>query len=334
MLPEYKDPHARPLDIRSAAMSLLAILAVIYGLKEMAQDGVSAEPLVAIAFGVILGALFVRRQLTLASPLIDVRLFRIPAFTASLGSYLLGIFVAVGFFIFVAQYLQLVLGLSPFVAALWSLPSFVGFTVGSVVSPKLVHRYRASTLMGGGLALAAIGAAIMLGLRLDDAGISLGVLTAASLVMSLGLSPVVMLATELIVGSAPPEQAGAATGMSETSGELGGALGIAILGSLGTALYRRELAQEMPARVPAPVADVARDTLGGAMEVARTLPGDVAGALIATAHSSFLEALQLVAAVTAVVALLAAIGAAYALRSVPRRGAQPPAERAAEPASA
>src|SRR5688572_6892623 len=109
MLPEYKDANARGLDIRSAAMSLLAILSIVYALKEIAQDGVSAEPFAAIAFGLVLGVLFVRRQLTLASPLIDVRLFRIRAFSASLGAYLLGIFIAVGFFLFIGQYLQLVL---------------------------------------------------------------------------------------------------------------------------------------------------------------------------------------------------------------------------------
>jgi DHA2 family multidrug resistance protein-like MFS transporter len=334
MLPEYKDPSARGLDIRSAAMSLLAILGVVYALKEIAQDGVSAEPIAAIAFGVVLGVLFVRRQLTLASPLIDVRLFRIRAFSASLGAYLLGIFIAVGFFIFIAQYLQLVLGFSPFVAALWSLPSFVGFTVGSLTSPKLIHRFPPAWIMGGGLAGGGLGAALLLGIRPGDGAVSLGFIVAASLVMSLALAPVVTLATELIVGSAPPEQAGAATGMSETSGELGGALGIAILGSVGAAVYRRELAQEMPSGVPAEVADAARDTLGGAMEVARTLPSDVAGALVAAAQSSFIEGIQLVAGVTAVVAIAAAILAASALRSVRKRGDQPPAEPAPEPAPA
>lgn len=315
-------------------MSLLAILSVVYALKEIAQDGLSAEPIAAIAFGVVLGVLFVRRQVTLASPLIDVRLFRIRAFSASLGAYLLGIFIAVGFFIFIGQYLQLVLGLSPLVAALWSLPSFVGFTVGSIASPKLIHRFPPSWVMGAGLASGGVGAALLLGLRSGDSAVSLVFIVAASLVMSLALAPVITLATELIVGSAPPEQAGAATGMSETSGELGGALGIAILGSLGTAVYRRELAREMPAGVPAEVADAARDTLGGAMEVARTLPSDVAGALVASAHSSFIDGLQLVAGVTAVVAIAAAILAASALRSVRKRGDEPPAEQVAEPAPA
>ncbi|MGH2489496.1 MAG: MFS transporter, partial [Candidatus Limnocylindria bacterium] len=259
-LPEYRDPNARRLDLQSAAMSLVAILAVVFGLKELAQDGISALPILSIVAGGLLGMMFVRRQLRLESPIIDVRLFEIPAFTASLGTYLLGIFVVVGYFLFIGQYLQLVLGLSPLVAALWSLPSAIGFIVGSVAAPRIIHRFRPSVVMGTGMAVAGVGAVLLLGLGLDG-GSSLFIIVVASVVLSLALAPVITLATELIVGSAPPEQAGAATGISETSGELGGALGIAILGSLGTAVYRTGVADALPSGIPASVADAARDTL-------------------------------------------------------------------------
>ena len=103
-------------------MSLLAILGVVYGLKEIAQDGIAPCRSSRSSPGCCSGIVFVRRQLRLESPIIDVRLFRIRAFSASLGTYFLGIFVVVGYFLFIAQYLQLVLGLSPLEAALWSLP--------------------------------------------------------------------------------------------------------------------------------------------------------------------------------------------------------------------
>ena len=326
-LPEYKDPEARRLDLRSAAMSLLAILAVVYGLKEIAQDGVAPLPLASIVGGIVLGALFVRRQLHLESPIIDVRLFRIRAFSASLGTYLLGIFVVVGYFLFIAQYLQLVLELSPIEAAVWSLPSAIGFIVGSMVAPKIIHRFRPAVIMGVGMAIAAVGTITLLGLGLDPAtGIVL--IVVASIVISLGLAPVITLATELIVGSAPPEQAGAATGMSETSGELGGALGIAILGSLGTAVYRTEVADRLPPDLPPAVVDAARDTLGGAVAIAQTLPEEAGAALVSVAQVAFIDALHFVAAVAAVGAILTAIGAAAALRSVPPR-AEPTPEAAA-----
>jgi DHA2 family multidrug resistance protein-like MFS transporter len=317
-LPEYRDPNARRLDLRSAAMSLLSILAIVYGLKEIAQDGIAAVPVLSIIAGVLLGVVFVRRQLRIASPMIDVRLFRIRAFAASLGTYLFGIFVVVGYFLFISQYLQLVLGLSPIQAALWSLPSALGFIVGSVGAPRVIHRFRPSVIMGVGMTVSAVGTAVLLGLGLDG-GTGILLIVLASIVISLGLAPVITLATELIVGSAPPEQAGAATGISETSGELGGALGIAILGSIGTAVYRTEVADSVPSGIPAEVADAARDTLGGALALAETLPDAVGAVLVTAAQTAFIDALHFVAAVAAVLAVVTAIAAATALRKVPAR---------------
>jgi DHA2 family multidrug resistance protein-like MFS transporter len=332
-LPEYRDPDARRLDLRSAAMSLLAILAIVYGLKEIAQDGIAGVPVLAIVGGIVLGILFVRRQLHLESPVIDVRLFRIRAFSASLGTYLLGIFVVVGYFLFIAQYLQLVLGLSPIEAAVWSLPSAVGFIVGSVAAPKIIHRVPPSVIMGAGMAIAAVGTATLLGLGLD-AGSGIVLIIVASIVISLGLAPVITLATELIVGSAPPEQAGAATGMSETSGELGGALGIAILGSVGTAVYRTEVADTLPPGIPAEAVDAARDTLGGAIAVSQTLPASLGAELVAATQVAFIDAIHLVAAVAAVGALVTAVGAAAVLRGVPARAEPATDANVAEPLTA
>jgi len=324
-LPEYRDPNARGLDLLSAGMSILAILGVVYGLKQIAQDGVSLPPILAILAGLLLGLVFVRRQLGLASPIIDVSLFRIRAFSASLGTYLLGIFVVVGYFLFIAQYLQLVVGLSPLVAALWSLPSAAGFVIGSTIAPMIIHRFRPAVVMGVGMGIAAVGTALLVGLSVDGDLGDLLLIVAASIVISLGLAPVITLATELIVGSAPSEQAGAATGMSETSGELGGALGIAILGSVGTAVYRSEVASSVPAGIPAPAADAARDTLGGALAIAQTLPGELGATLAAAAQVAFVDALHFVAAVAVIGAVVTAIAAAVALRGVPPRS-EPPAE--------
>jgi predicted MFS family arabinose efflux permease len=227
VLPEYRDPEAGRLDLPSAILSLVAVLSVIFGLKQIAQDGFSALPVVAIVGGLVAGGVFVRRQLTLPQPMVDLRLFRIPAFSGSLAINFVSIFVAVGYFLFIAQYLQLVLGLSPLTAGLWSLPSAVGFIVGSQVAPRLVRVVRPAYIIGAGLAMAAIG---LLVLTQVGATGGLAPLVLASLVISLGLAPVLTITTDLIAGSAPPEQAGAASGISETGAELGGALGIAILG--------------------------------------------------------------------------------------------------------
>ena len=326
-LPEYRDPNAGRLDLVSVAMSLLAILGVVFGLKQLAQDGVSTTPVIVIVAGLLVGFLFVRRQLSLESPIIDVRLFRIPAFSASLGTYFLGIFVVVGYFLFISQYLQLIRGLSPLNAALWSLPSALGFIVAGIAAPRIIHRFRPSVIMGVGMAVAAVGTAMLLGLSVEGEG-GLVLIAVASTIISVGLGPVITLATELIVGSAPPEQAGAATGISETSGELGGALGIAILGSIGTAVYRAEVADALPPGIPAQITDAAQDTLGGALAIAQTLPGEVAAAVVAAAQVAFVDALHLVAAVAAILAVVTAIAAAIALRKVPARS-EPPEEEAA-----
>jgi DHA2 family multidrug resistance protein-like MFS transporter len=299
VLPEYRDPDAGRLDLVSAAMSVVAVLAVIYGLKEIAQDGIGATAVGSIAAGLAMGVAFVRRQRLLADPMIDVGLFRITAFNAALGTNFLAIFVVVGYFLFVAQYLQLVVGLSPLEAGLWSLPSAFGFIVGSQLAPRIVHRIRPALLIGGGLAVAAAGLAL-----LAQVGATGGLLTlvTASLIISLGLAPVFGLTTELIVGSAPPERAGAASGISETGAELGGALGIAVLGSVGVAVYRGVLADHLPAAVRAEAAAIARDTLGSAVAVAGQLPEDLRATLLATAREAFVQGMQLTSAIAAVVA--------------------------------
>jgi DHA2 family multidrug resistance protein-like MFS transporter len=313
VLPEYKAPDAGRLDLVSAALSLVAILSIIFGLKQMAQDGVATSPVAFVAVGLVVGALFVRRQLTLADPMIDLRLFRIPAFSASLVVNVLAIFVAVGYFLFVAQYLQLVLGLSPLEAGAWSVPSAIGFVIGSNLAPRIVRVVRPAYVMATGLGLAAVGLAVLTQVGATD---GLATVVLASVVISLGLAPVFGLTTELIVGSAPPERAGAASGVSETGAELGGALGISILGSIGVAIYRGDITRALPADIPTAAADAARDTLGAAVSTAADLPAAVGATLVTIAQNAFVEGMQVAATISAVVAVGVAVLVLVALRDV------------------
>jgi DHA2 family multidrug resistance protein-like MFS transporter len=322
VLPEYRDPNAGRLDLVSAAMSLVAVLTVVFGLKQIAQDGVGALAVLSIVIGVVVGIAWVRRQLASADPMIDLRLFRLPSFSASLVVNFLTIFVAVGYFLFVAQYLQLVLGLSPLVAGLCSVPSAIGFIVGSNAAPILVRRVRPAYVMGGALALAAIGLVV-----LSQVGTSNGlpIVISASVVIALGLAPVLTLTTDLVVGAAPPERAGAASGISETAVELGGALGISVLGSIGLAIYRTDLAQ-LPSTLPVEAAAVARDTLGGAVKVAASLPGPIGAAVLEVSRGAFVQAMQVAAVICAFVAVAVAVFATAALRRVSsgtQEGAEP-----------
>jgi DHA2 family multidrug resistance protein-like MFS transporter len=307
LLPEYRDPNAGRPDVISAAQSLFAVLLVIYGLKQIAQDGVGWIPVLCILVGVAIGVGFVKRQKHLADPLIDLRLFRVPAFSASLLTYMLGTFIAFGAFLFTAQYLQLVLGFSPLKAGLWMLPSFCAFIIGSTLTPVIVRQTGAASAMAGGLVLAAAG----YGLLTQVHGSSdLATLVTAFFISSLGLAPVFTLATDLIVGTAPPERAGAAAAVSETSSELGGALGIAILGSIGTAVYRTQVATAIPPGVPPEAVSAARGTLGGALAVAERLPEQLSTAVLGPAREAFTQGMQLNAAICAVIALGTAVVAA------------------------
>ena len=314
LLPEYRDPDAGRLDLSSAALSLVAILAMIFGLKEIAQNGLGSLPVSSVVAGIGVGVVFARRQRTLADPMIDLTLFRIRSFNASLATNMLGIFIAVGYFLFVAQYLQLVLGLSPLQAGMWSLPSAAGFIVGSTFAPRILRRIRPAPVIGAGLAMGALGLAM---LTQVDGSADLSILVAASLIISLGLSPVFTATTDLIVGSAPPERAGAASGISETGAELGGALGIAVLGSIGTAVYRAELADRLPRDVPVEAAASARDTLGAAMGAAEQLPDGMGEALVAVARDAFIQGMRVSSAIATAVAIGVALLAVVMLRNVP-----------------
>jgi MFS transporter, DHA2 family, multidrug resistance protein len=313
LLPEFRDPEAGRLDLTSAALSLVAVLAVIYGLKQIAQDGPGWSPALAIAAGLAVGGAFLHRQGRLADPLIDLRLFRAPAFSAALAVYTLGFFVNFGALLFIAQYLQLVLGLSPLEAGAWTVPAAAGFIVAAMLTPVIVRRVRPGSVVPGGLALAAIGFGL---LTRVDAASGLAVLVIGYVVVSLGLAAVFTLATDLMLENAPPERAGAASAIAETGSEFGGALGIAILGTIGTAVYRSQVADAVPAGVPPPAAEAARDTLGGAVAAGDQLPDPFAAELLDAAREAFTQGLQLAAGISATVVIVAAALAVVLLRRV------------------
>ncbi len=304
LLPEYRDPNAGRADLPSAALSLAAMLALVYGLKQVAQDGVTPTALVTALAGLALGLVFVRRQRRLVDPLIDLSLFRIPAFSAALATYGIGIFVVFGGFLFIPQYLQLVLGMTPLEAGLWTLPWALSFIVGSNVTPILARRIDPAWLMGGGLVLAALGFGVLLGI---DAGSGLTLIVLGSIAFSLGMSPAFTLTNDLIIGSAPPERAGAAAGVSETAAEVGGALGIAVLGSIGVAVYRRGVDDVLPGTLSAEEAEAAQGTLGGALEVSAGLPAASGDVLVTAAEAAFTTGLHLGALIAAIASLALAV---------------------------
>ncbi len=314
LLPEFKDPKSHKLDIISAALSLATILFVIYGIKHIAQDGWwQLQSIMFVSIGVALGIVFLHRQRKLEYPLIDLRLFRLPTFNTALVTLLLGVFVAFGVFLFLSQYLQLVLGLSPLEAGIWMLPWALAFVVGSTLTPRIVHKIPPILIIAGGLAVTAAGFGMLIQI---DASTSFLYLSTGLVISSLGLAPVFTLTTDLVVGSAPPERAGAASAISETIAELGGALGIAILGSIGTSIYRIELARTIPAGIPSNAQEAAIESLSGAKNLAEHLPTGLGSMLFDIALDSFIHGLQFTVIISAAVAGITAALVFVKLRKV------------------
>lgn len=311
LLPEYRDPDAGRLDPASMAQSLFAVLAVVYGLKRIAEYGADTRGLLVLAAGLVLGVLFVRRQRHLDYPFLDVTLFRRPAFSAAIVAYALAGLSMMGVYIFMTQYLQLVLGLSPLEAGFATVPWSLCFTVGSLLAPKLARHWGARRVMVRGLLVAAVGFGIT-ALVVPPHG--LWILIAGMLAMSIGMAPVFTVGNELIITTAPPERAGAASALAETSAELSGALGIALLGSAGMALYRFWLEPALPADLAQAAAGHALSTLGGAIATAETLPAGQAAAIETTARAAFTDAMRLVAVFGGTMMLLAAWMASHLMR--------------------
>lgn len=305
LLPEYRDPQAGQLDLPSVGLSLGTVLPLIWGLKQLAENGATAAAFAALAIGLGVGLLFVRRQGRLAYPLLDLSLFRRAAFSAALTTYALSCLAMFGVYIFITQYLQGVLGLSPLAAGLATVPWALSFVVGSLLAPRLAQRWPAHRLLAGALFMSAIGFALLLATNHERA--TLPVLIVATVIMSLGLAPVFTIGTEIVVTSAPPERAGAASAMAETASEFSGACGIAIFGSLGTLLYRERLLAALPAEMPADSALAAGATLGGALSTAAALPEALGEALRVAARHAFTDALHATAAAGALLLLLAAV---------------------------
>jgi DHA2 family multidrug resistance protein-like MFS transporter len=316
LLPESRDPSAGRLDITSAALSLVAILAIIYGIKRIASDGSSMAAAVAIISGIVIGVVFLRRQKTLDDPIIDLELFRVPAFRTSVGAQLIALIAIAGAYFFTVQYLQLVLDLSPLIAGLWLLPPTIAGMAGSMLAPVVARRIRPASVMGGGLIMAAVGFTMLTQLSREG---GLPLLVGAFIIVSIGISATMTITTDLIVGVAPPERAGAASAISETSSELGLALGIATIGSIGTAVYRRDMAGAIPAGIPAEAADAARDTLGSALAVGARLPGEIGAHLIELARAAFSHALQVSVIAAAILVTALAVVVVATLKHIPAR---------------
>lgn len=285
LLPEFRSPSPGRLDPLSAVLSLGALLPFIYGLKKAAEGG-GPELLAVFAFAAASGWLFVRRQLRLEDPLLDLSLFRMRVFSAGLGSLLAANLVMGGVMLLFIQYLQMVKGLSPAVAGAWLLPFSLASMAASLAAPALARRFGVKPTMLAGLALAAAGLVVAaVYLAPDTPAVGTGAVAA---VIALGMTPLGVLVMTEVMAAAPEERSGSAAAVNETFGEMGVSLGVAVMGALAAAFYRPLMAGSLPAGTPEEAAGPAQDSLAGAVSAADRLPGGSGAELVSAAHTAFL----------------------------------------------
>ena len=351
LIPESRDPNPGRVDVPSILLSLLAMVPVVYGIKILATHGLAAEPLAAVGFGLVTGYVFIRRQRFLlqagqtqagqtqagqaqagqaqdaqaqgaagqrnrTAPLLDVSLFGNRVFSTAITANVLALFSFNGFILFLAQHLQLLEGQSPSESGVAMVPALVATVVAGLLVVPLVRKVRPGFVVAGGLLLSAAGYFLV---AFGDHGNGPALLLAALLVLCLGVGAAETISNDLILGAAPAEKSGAAAAISETGYEIGSLLGTAILGSILTASYQGNL--RLPAgvaeSVPAEASAQAGETLAGAVELAQTLPGPLADAVLTAARSAFDSGVHITAAIALVLMAGASVLAAVVLRKVP-----------------
>ncbi|MCX2749008.1 MFS transporter [Arthrobacter sp. MI7-26] len=312
LIPESKDRNPGKPDVPSIALSILTMAPVVYGIKEVAVHGFGPAAAAFMAFGLAMGIIFVRRQRSLASPMLDVRLFGNKVFSTAIIANVLSLFSMTGFIYFFAQHLQLVEGQSPMEAGIAMVPALLATIVAGMVVVPLVKRIRPGLVVAFGLTLSAVGYLVA---ALGNHGQGPGYLLTALLLLAIGVGSAETISNDLILGAVPADKAGAASAISETGYELGSLLGTAVLGSILTASYQHHLL--LPVELSGHAAERSRETLAGAVDTAASLPQPLAGALTAAARAAFESGVHITAAIGLVLMAGAAVLAAVVLRRVP-----------------
>ncbi|MGW1657065.1 MFS transporter [Streptomyces atratus] len=285
LLPEYRSDRVGRLDLASVGLSLVAVLLMVYGIKQLTVESEPAGSAVALVVGAAIGFLFVRRQLRLETPLLDLRLLRNRPFTAVLVALVFAGIAMAGTGLLVTQYLQSVLGYSPFASAMLFAPMGLGVAVGTMAAPALARRMKQTTAIAGGLVGSALGGLLLVG---AEGANTLPLVMIGIAVLALGTGPLFALGTGLVVGSVPPERAGSAASMSETGNYFGGSLGFALLGVVAAVVYRSRM-------------DGTSDSLAGAVAASERLPAGQGAELLHTAREAFTAGLHVTGVIAAVI---------------------------------
>lgn len=311
LIPESKDPNPGRIDVPSILLILLTMTPLVFSIKHLAEAGFDLLTVASMVVGVVSGVLFIRRQLRLEHPLLDLSLFRRASFSGAVVINLLSVTALVGGLFFVSQHLQLVLGLQPLDAGLVLLPGLIVMIIAGLVIVPISKRVRPGIVVPIALVVSAVGYASIAITGGDVSALGIGL---AFVALGLGIGSAETVSNELVIASAPPEKAGAASGVSETAYELGAVLGTATLGTVLTASYRSSVV--LPDGLTAAQQQAAGETLGGAATVAEQLPGDLAGALMDSARHAFDSGVGVAAWIGVGLIVAAMLVAAIGLRRV------------------
>jgi EmrB/QacA subfamily drug resistance transporter len=301
-VPTSRDPDAPPVDVPGAVLSIAAMTGLIYGIIEAPRAGwASAEVLVALGLGLVFLVTFVVWERHTDHPMLPLEFFRKRRFSAASVALSLTFFGLFGYIFLLTQYLQFVRGLDPLAAGLRLAAPALGIVVGAPLAPRLTERFGTKVVVGVGLSIATVGMVLLSRTAIldDDLWLEL-VFVMFGFGMGLTLAP----ATDSIMGSVPRERAGVGSAVNDTTRQAGGALGVAVLGSLLATRYNSHI-DALP--LPAPAADAARSSIGAALEVAQRL-GGVPGAVLAhAARAGFSSGIELATLVGAGVVACAAL---------------------------
>ena len=319
LVPTSRNPNQPPIDRVGALLSIVGLGALVASIIEAPTRGWTA-PLILAGFALALGSLagFVLWELRSRAPMLDVRFFSNPRFTAASLTISITFFALFGFIFLATQYLQFVLGYSAFEAGLRTLPFAAALMVMAPLSSKAVERFGTKRIVVLGMLVFASGLVVASTSTVTSGFAPVGL---AMVLMGAGMGFASAPATESIMGSLPKEHAGVGSAVNDTSREVGGALGVAVLGSLLTSLYTSQLNAKLPASVPAQAREVAESSVGAAIEVSNRL-GATGAPLAGLAREAFVYAMVRGAMVTAAVALF---GALLAWRFLPARAVSPDA---------
>ncbi|MGB3771629.1 MAG: MFS transporter [Rhodococcus sp. (in: high G+C Gram-positive bacteria)] len=299
ILPEAKNPDPGRFDLPAVGASILAMLGIVYALKHAAQSGLDWQVAAALGTGLAVGWWFVRRTRASSHPVIDFDLFRVPAFSVGVLVLLVSVFVVTGFSLMLAQYLQLVLGLSTLHAGLWSLIPAIATAGASLSAPLVMKRRPPAVIMTGAVSVMLLGVTTIAFVAVpSDVGsaTTLAVLLTGMVIAAVGVGTGTTFGSDRVLATAAPEKAGAAGAISETGAELGGALGVAVLGSISVATYRLVLGP----------ADMSGDgTLAGTLAEAGRLPSDLGAGLAGRAREAYVDGIASAAGATMLILIVA-----------------------------